>query len=185
MSSPALFISAGFHIVMWVCKCVCAGVVLGVGVEMKWWLLTHPTLDHCSVPAVKHSQPQIQVKAAHPQPLPSLYLWPERAKGGPDWDLWTSARIHFHQIQLSVYGFNSCRHNKVQTLTTKPLFLDSLVTLVSQIESFQPDVESLLNLLWPHENKLFITGTECTIQMDLPFIRLWRWSSQNGKHRGG
>lgn len=39
---------------------------------MEGWLLTHPTLDYYSVPAVKHSQPQLQECPAHPDTLPFL-----------------------------------------------------------------------------------------------------------------
>lgn len=79
-------------------------------------LLTHPTQDYCSVPAVKHSQPQLQVWPAHPGTLPSLPVT-SRAKWRQTGTAGSSAWVHFIHTQdllprfeqLKTHNYQQCK----------------------------------------------------------------------------
>lgn len=82
---------------------MCVGVFRRNGLFMgalglEGWLLTHPTQDYRSVPAVKHSRPPCQVWPAHLDLLPSLYPWPAGLNEGRLGINWGP----FHQVQLSL-----------------------------------------------------------------------------------
>ena len=100
----------------WVCACcmkvwsesclICVGERWGrVG-----WLLTHPTQDYCSAPAVKHSRPRLQVWRAHPGTLPSLSTCDQQDQAGAVRGFWASARVHFIRCTVWIYRFPRTKH---------------------------------------------------------------------------
>lgn len=133
---------------VWLCVCVsvCANVwseggFICVGVlTMSGWFLTHPRLDYCSGPAVKHSQPQRRARPAHlrRQPSPPGTCRAEQGRARPDCDFEASARVHFRRSSihrsplsrpLSIWNYRVVTHRE----TT--LWLDFYRLLWSEIRS--------------------------------------------------
>lgn len=95
------------------------GQKAGLFVWECWGRLpTHPTQDYCSAPAVKHSQPQLQVWSAHPGTLPSLPVT-SRAKWGQTGTVHQLGSISFTDSrredllppfeQLKTHNYQQCK----------------------------------------------------------------------------
>lgn len=96
---------------------ICVGAL-----RMMRWFVTHPTQDHSSAAAEKHSRPQRRARWGRPDTPPSLC----GAEQGDPWASWPSARGHFTRTSIRWGGFltlcmdrhrqSRCRHGYILVL---------------------------------------------------------------------